>query len=71
MREWILAMLGISALLLIRNMAKIISQGRKNVLVETIYENHPQKLKMEKYAHLQDDPRMVRIVEKLMPVAIM
>ena len=27
MREWILAMLGISALLLIRNMAKIISQG--------------------------------------------
>ena len=50
MREWILAMLGISAVLLIRNMAKIISQGRKNVLVETIYENHPQKLKMEKYA---------------------
>lgn len=50
MREWILAMLGISALLLIRDMAKIISQGRKNVLVETIYENHPQKIKMEKYA---------------------
>lgn len=50
MREWIIAMLGISALLLIRNMAKIVSQGRKNVLVETIYENHPQKIKMEKYA---------------------
>lgn len=50
MREWILAMLGISALLLIRDMAKIISQGRKNILVETIYENHPQKIKMEKYA---------------------
>ena len=30
-----------------------------------------KNLKMEKYAHLQDDPRMVRIVEKLMPVAIM
>lgn len=43
-------MLGISALLLIRDMAKIISQSRKNVLIETIYENHPQKLKMEKYA---------------------
>jgi len=50
MREWILAMLGISAFLLIRNMAKIISQGKKNVLLETIYENHPQKQKMEKYA---------------------
>lgn len=54
MRQWILAMLGISALLLIRNMAKTISQmilqGKKNVLVETIYENHPQKIKMEKYA---------------------
>ena len=50
MREWILAMLGISALLLIRDMAKIISSGRKTTQVETIYDNHPQKLKMEKYA---------------------
>lgn len=50
MREWILAMLGISALLLIRDMAKIISSGRKTVQVETIYDNHPQKKKIEKYA---------------------
>ncbi|MCI5701040.1 MAG: SpoIIE family protein phosphatase [Lachnospiraceae bacterium] len=50
MREWILAMLGISALLLIRDMAKIISSGRKTTHVETIYDNHPQKMKMEKYA---------------------
>ena len=50
MREWILAMLGISALLLIRDMAKIISSGRKTTQVETIYDNHPQKMKMEKYA---------------------
>lgn len=50
MREWILAMLGISALLLVRDMAKIISSGRKTTQVETIYDNHPQKMKMEKYA---------------------
>lgn len=50
MREWILAMLGISALLIIRDMAKIISSGRKTVQVETMYENHPQKKKIEGYA---------------------
>lgn len=50
MGEWILAMLVISILLLVRDMAKNFSQGRKNILVETIYENHPQKIKMEKYA---------------------
>lgn len=50
MGEWILAMLVISILLLVRDMAKKFSQGRKNILVETIYENHPQKIKMEKYA---------------------
>lgn len=50
MGEWIIAMLAISVLLFVRDMAKNFSQGRKNVLVETIYENHPQKIKMEKYA---------------------
>ena len=30
-----------------------------------------KNLKKEKFAHLRDDPRMVRIVEKLMPVAIL
>lgn len=50
MGKWILAMLGISILLVVRDMAKNFSQSRKNVLVETIYENHPQKIKMEKYA---------------------
>lgn len=50
MGKWILAMLGIGILLVVRDMAKNFSQSRKNVLVETIYENHPQKIKMEKYA---------------------
>ena len=30
-----------------------------------------KNLKNEKYAHLQDDPRMQKIIEKLTPVAIM
>lgn len=50
MREWILAMLVISAFLLIRDMAKIFSSGRQTVQVETIYDNHPQKKKMRQYA---------------------
>lgn len=50
MREWILAMLVISAFLLIRDMAKIFSSGRQTVQVETIYDNHPQKKKMKQYA---------------------
>ena len=50
MRELILAMLVISAFLLIRDMAKIFSSGRKALQVETIYDNHPQKKKMQQYA---------------------
>lgn len=50
MEMWILAMLGVSILMLVRDMAKNFSLNRKNIQVETIYENHPQKIKMEKYA---------------------
>lgn len=50
MREWILAMLVISACLLIRDMAKNFSGTRQTIQVETIYDNHPQKKKMKQYA---------------------
>lgn len=50
MREWILAMLVLSAFLLLRDMAKIFSGTRQTLQVETIYDNHPQKKKMRQYA---------------------
>lgn len=50
MREWILAMLVISAYLLLRDMAKIFLSLRQTLQAETIYDNHPQKKKLKKYA---------------------
>ena len=53
MQEWIIAMLAISILLVLRDMAKTILSGRKsakNAEVFALCENHPRKEKVEKYA---------------------
>ncbi len=52
MQEWIIAMLVISAMLIIRDMAKTILAGRSlsNGEVNALYEDHPQKERVEKYA---------------------
>ena len=53
MQEWIIAMLAISILLILRDMAKTILSGRKsakNAEVFALCENHPRKEKVEKYA---------------------
>ncbi|MDO4557080.1 MAG: stage II sporulation protein E, partial [Lachnospiraceae bacterium] len=52
MQEWIIAMLVISGMLIIRDMAKTILAGRNlsNGEVNALYEEHPQKERVEKYA---------------------
>lgn len=52
MQEWIVAMLVISILLIVRDMAKTIFSGRKRKTEETqiFTENHPQKEKVQRYA---------------------
>ena len=52
MQEWIIAMLVISVLLILRDMAKTILAGRLSKKEEPfpLCENHPQKEKAEKYA---------------------
>ena len=50
MQEWIIAMLVISALLIIRDMAKTIFSGMKKSAATIVYDQHPQKEKMERYA---------------------
>lgn len=50
MEKWILAMLGIGALLIVRDMAKTVFAGRRDDGVRT-EENRPQKEKIEQYAH--------------------
>ena len=52
MQEWIVAMLVISILLIVRDMAKTIFSGRKMKTEETqiFTENHPQKEKVQRYA---------------------
>ena len=52
MQEWIIAMLVISILLILRDMAKTILAGRKSKKEEEfpLRENHPQKEKVERYA---------------------
>lgn len=48
MQEWIIAMLAISAILIIRDMAKTIFSGKKKNTA--IYDQHPQKARIEQYA---------------------
>ncbi|MBU5479647.1 SpoIIE family protein phosphatase [Blautia sp. MSJ-19] len=52
MQEWIIAMLVISVLLILRDMAKTILTGRMSKKEEEfpLCEDHPQKEKVEKYA---------------------
>ena len=52
MQEWIIAMLVISVLLILRDMAKTILTGRmsKKEEIFPIGEDHPQKEKVERYA---------------------
>ena len=52
MQEWIIAMLVISVLLIIRDMAKTILADRfpKTEEILPLYESHPQKEKVQRYA---------------------
>lgn len=52
MQEWIIAMLVISVLLVVRDMAKTILSGRNGEIREMLplEENHPQKEKVQRYA---------------------
>lgn len=48
MQDLIIAMLAISAILILRDMAKIVFWGRKKE--DPVYDCHPQKERMEQYA---------------------
>ena len=52
MQEWIIAMLVLSVLLMLRDMAKTVFSGRKKEREEMLplSESHPQKEKVERYA---------------------
>ena len=52
MQEWMIAMLVISIMLIIRDMAKTILAGNRPDMKEILllYESHPQKEKVERYA---------------------
>ena len=52
MQEWIIAMLAISILLILRDMAKTVLKGRKSRKEEPfpLGGEHPQKEKVERYA---------------------
>lgn len=50
MKEWILAMLVIGLFVLVRDMAKIFSGQNQSLQTESVYDNHPQKKKLLKYA---------------------
>ena len=51
MQEWIIAMLVISVLLILRDMAKAFLKGRKLLRTEQLHEEkNPQKEKVERYA---------------------
>ena len=50
MQEWMIAMLVISVLLILRDMAKTIFSEMKKSAATLAYEHHPQKEKMQRYA---------------------
>ncbi|MCR2022563.1 stage II sporulation protein E, partial [Blautia pseudococcoides] len=50
MQEWIIAMLVVSALLILRDMAKTIFSDMKKSAATLVYDQHPQKEKMQRYA---------------------
>ena len=50
MQEWMIAMLALSIMLIVRDMAKTILSGKGRRMEEAfpLYESHPQKEKVEK-----------------------
>lgn len=48
MKIWMIAMLAVSVILILRDMAKLVFKGRNKG--KPIYDNYPQKEKMERYA---------------------
>ena len=52
MQEWIIAMLVVSILLILRDMAKTVFSGKTKEKEEMLplCESHPQKEKVERYA---------------------
>ena len=50
MQEWIIAMLVVSALLILRDMAKTVFSDMKNSAATLEYEQHPQKEKLHRDA---------------------
>ena len=50
MQEWIIAMLVVSALLILRDMAKTVFSDMKKSAATLVYEQHPQKEKLQRYA---------------------
>ena len=52
MQEWIIAMLVVSVILIIRDMAKTFFEGKSGDTQEVLLltENHPQKKRVQQYA---------------------
>ncbi|MCI5649283.1 MAG: SpoIIE family protein phosphatase [Fusicatenibacter sp.] len=50
MPEWIIAMFAVSAVLILRDMAKTFFETRRSRREAAVYDYHPQKLQMERYA---------------------
>ena len=50
MPEWVVAMFVISLVLIVRDMAKTVLEARKSRREVAVYDNHPQKVRMERYA---------------------
>ena len=50
MPEWVIAMFIVGLALIIRDMAKTVLEARKSRREVAVYDNHPQKVRMERYA---------------------
>ena len=50
MPEWVVAMFVIGLVLIVRDMAKTVLEARKSRREVAVYDNHPQKVRMERYA---------------------
>ena len=50
MQEWMIAMFIVSILLILRDMAKTVFSDMRKSAATVIYEEHPQKERMRRYA---------------------
>lgn len=50
MPEWVVAMFMIGLVLVVRDMAKTVFEARRSRREVAVYDNHPQKVRMERYA---------------------